>query len=91
MDQRRRGEGDAEALLAGGQAQAQGDVGLAGAAVAQGDDVFAAQDVRLSACCDCSEQGPTADEHKNERSDSPERRARVMVSRREVRAEMQEA
>ena len=31
--------------LAGGQAQAQGDVGLAGAAVADGDDVLSALDV----------------------------------------------
>ena len=31
--------------LAGGQSQAQGDVGLAGAAVADGDDVFMMLDV----------------------------------------------
>ena len=34
-----RGEAHRQATLAGGQSQAQGDVGLAGAAVADGDDV----------------------------------------------------
>jgi hypothetical protein len=38
MDQpRRRGEADRQALLAGGQAKAEGDVGLAGAGGAEGD------------------------------------------------------
>ena len=39
------GEADREALLAGGQPQAEGNVGLAGAAVADRDDVLAAGDV----------------------------------------------
>ena len=38
------GETHRHALLAGGQAQSQGHVGLAGAAVADGDDVFMALD-----------------------------------------------
>ena len=42
-----RGGGEAHrpSLLAGGQAQTQGDVGLAGAAVADGDDIFTVLDV----------------------------------------------
>ena len=40
-----RGEAHRPATLAGGQSQAQGDVGLAGAAVADGDDVFMMLDV----------------------------------------------
>ena len=40
-----RGEAHRQAPLAGGQSQAQGDVGLAGAAVADGDDVFMMLDV----------------------------------------------
>ena len=39
------GEAHRQATLAGGQSQAQGDVGLAGAAVADGDDVFMMLDV----------------------------------------------
>jgi len=39
------GEHDAEPPLAGVQAEAQGDVALAGAAVAKRDDVLAPQDV----------------------------------------------
>ena len=38
------GEADGEALLAGGQPEAQGDMGLAGAAGAEGDDVLAPLD-----------------------------------------------
>jgi hypothetical protein len=38
------GEADGQALLAGGEAQAEGRVGLAGAARAEGDDVLAALD-----------------------------------------------
>ena len=41
---RRSGERNGEALLAGGQPQGQGDMGLAGAAVAECDDVLPAQD-----------------------------------------------
>ena len=45
MDQGGRGgEGDGEALLAGGKAKRERDMGLAGAAVAERDDVLAAQD-----------------------------------------------
>ena len=39
------GETHGQSPLTGGQAQAQGDVGLAGAAVADGDDVLSAFDV----------------------------------------------
>ena len=39
------GEAHRHAPLAGGQTQSQGDVGLAGAAVADGDDVLTALDV----------------------------------------------
>ena len=39
------GEAHGHAPLAGGQAQPQGDVGLAGAAVAHGDDILPALDV----------------------------------------------
>ena len=38
------GEAHGHPALAGGQSQTQGDVGLAGAAVADGDDVFTALD-----------------------------------------------
>ena len=41
----RSGEAHRQAPLTGGQAQAQGDVGLAGAAVADGDDVLTPLDV----------------------------------------------
>ncbi len=41
----RGGEADREALLTGGQSQPEGNVGLAGAAVADRDDVLAAGDV----------------------------------------------
>ena len=44
MHQRRRGgEGDRESLLAGGKAKRQRDKGLAGAGVAERDDVLAAR------------------------------------------------
>ena len=39
------GEAHGHPTLAGGQAQTEGDVGLTGAAVAHGDDVFTALDV----------------------------------------------
>ena len=42
---RRRREGDREALLAGRQSEAQGDVRFARAGVAERDDIVAAQDV----------------------------------------------
>ena len=46
VDQRRGGdEAHREALLAGGEAEAEGNVGLAGAAVAERDDVLLALDV----------------------------------------------
>jgi hypothetical protein len=41
----RRGEADGEPLLAGGECEAERDVGLAGTAGAKGDDVFTALDV----------------------------------------------
>ena len=41
---RRRDKADGEAFLAGGQTEAEGDMGLAGAAVAERDDVLAAID-----------------------------------------------
>ena len=40
----RGGEGDAEPLLAGGKTESQGDMRLAGAGIAERDDVLAAQD-----------------------------------------------
>ena len=46
MDQRGGGdEADREALLAGRQAETEGDVGLAGPTVAERDEVLAALDV----------------------------------------------
>ena len=46
VDQSRRGDkAHGEAFLTGGQTEAKGDMGLAGAAVAERDDVLAALDV----------------------------------------------
>ena len=45
VDQRGGGEAHRHTPLIGGQAQAEGHMGLAGAAVADGDDVLAAPDV----------------------------------------------
>ena len=39
----RGGEGDGEALLAGGKAKGERDMGLAGAGIAKRDDVLATQ------------------------------------------------
>jgi hypothetical protein len=41
-----RGEAHREAVLAGGEAQCQSRVRLAGAGIADGDDVLVAQDIR---------------------------------------------
>ena len=65
VDQRGGGdEADREALLSVRQAETEGDVGLAGATVAERDEVLAALDVRAA--------GQLQDQHLVERGDDLE-------------------
>ena len=68
---------DAEALLAGGEAQRERDVRLAGAAVAERDDVLMAQNVRAA--------GELEDEHLVEARDRGEVEGVEAFDRREAR------